>query len=189
MRKSESRKAKFLGELINNTMSFPFNIVEVGVYRGILTKSLQALYPTSTYYMVDRWKACDESGKMYDGVGQEIWDQHYQEVVDLFKDVPHTYIVREDSAKAADDFSDYTVDFCYLDAGHTYEAVKADIDAWLRTISVGGILAGHDYSGHSSKIGVVQAVQEAFGEDFSFNKGKRIWWHVVKQRRGEDEGR
>ena len=42
-------------------------------------------------------------------------------------------------------FWPFYVDFVWVDGEHRYEAVKADIDAWLHKISTGGILAFHDY--------------------------------------------
>jgi len=64
----------------------------------------------------------------------------------------------------------------FLDGDHRYEAVKADIAAWMPHVAPGGILCGHDYS--SQFPGVVQAVNEAFGPDH-FAWRNRVWWHQV----------
>ena len=50
----------------------------------------------------------------------------------------------------------------FIDADHRYEAVKADIAAWLPLVRAGGVLAGHDIQDE----GVRRAVTEAFGEDW-----------------------
>lgn len=42
-------------------------------------------------------------------------------------------------------FSDESVDFVFLDAFHSYEAVRDDITHWLPKVRPGGVLAGHDY--------------------------------------------
>lgn len=37
------------------------------------------------------------------------------------------------------------IDLLFIDAGHSYEAVKADYDAWHRFVKPGGFIAFHDY--------------------------------------------
>ena len=64
------------------------------------------------------------------------------------------------SHEAADMFDDESVDVCFIDAGHSYEAVMNDIEAWLPKIKPNGIMAGHDYTAWE---GVNQAVTEVFG--------------------------
>lgn len=78
------------------------------------------------------------------------------------------------------------VDWVYLDADHSYGAVKADIAAWKPLIRPGGILAGHDFvldgfhmpgepltahevspGGMACPFGVRKAVTEAFGDNVS----------------------
>ena len=36
-------------------------------------------------------------------------------------------------------------DMVFVDADHSYEAVRQDIDNWLPKVKKGGIIAGHDY--------------------------------------------
>ncbi|MBT5491708.1 class I SAM-dependent methyltransferase, partial [bacterium] len=38
-----------------------------------------------------------------------------------------------------------TLDFIYIDANHTYESAKEDIQLWYPKIKVGGMISGHDY--------------------------------------------
>lgn len=78
------------------------------------------------------------------------------------------------------------LDFVYLDADHSYEAVKADIATWRKLIKPGGIIAGHDWvvdgfhvpdhpfeahevspGGMACPFGVRKAVKEAFGDNVS----------------------
>jgi hypothetical protein len=37
------------------------------------------------------------------------------------------------------------LDFIYVDANHTYQAVKDDIKLWYPKVKSGGIVMGHDY--------------------------------------------
>ena len=54
-------------------------------------------------------------------------------------------LLRNSSTAAAQTFLDGSVDFVYLDARHTYDAVREDLQAWWPKIREGGILAGEDY--------------------------------------------
>ena len=65
------------------------------------------------------------------------------------------------SVEAAEQFEDGSLDVVFIDAEHTYEAVKADIAAWRPKVKKGGYLAGHDYNS-IHHIGVYNAVNEAF---------------------------
>jgi predicted O-methyltransferase YrrM len=51
------------------------------------------------------------------------------------------------------------IDFLYVDAGHSYEAVKADLDAWAPFVKPGGLIAGDDYD-HPRYPGVKRAWDE-----------------------------
>lgn len=54
-------------------------------------------------------------------------------------------------------------DMIFLDAMHTYDDVKADIERWWPRVKQEGVMAFHDY-GHEHFPGVKQAVDERFGE-------------------------
>jgi cephalosporin hydroxylase len=62
--------------------------------------------------------------------------------------------------------------FVFIDADHSYAAVKQDIATWRPRIAKGGILAGHDYDQQFP--GVIQAVTEAFGPDC--HAPPSSWW-------------
>lgn len=64
------------------------------------------------------------------------------------------------STQAANHVEDGWADFVFIDAAHSYKAVKADIAAWRPKVRDGGWLGGHDY--HEAHPGVIQAVDEAF---------------------------
>jgi hypothetical protein len=65
------------------------------------------------------------------------------------------------SWEAAALYEDASLDFCFIDANHTYDCVSRDIDAWLPKVKKGGIFAGHDYVEWPS-FGVMRAVNERF---------------------------
>lgn len=53
-------------------------------------------------------------------------------------------------------------DFIFIDATHTYEELKLDIQRWWPKLRSGGVMAFHDYK-HDNYPGVQQAVDEIFG--------------------------
>ena len=68
---------------------------------------------------------------------------------------------------AAVNFADESIDFVFIDADHSYESVKKDIEAWLPKIRKNGIISGHDY-GNGNPSEVKQAVDEKF-DNFQLN--------------------
>lgn len=71
-------------------------------------------------------------------------------------------VILRPSVEAAPMVQDGWADFAFIDAGHSYGAVKADITAWLPKVRAGGWFGGHDY--HSAHPGVIRAVDEVFGK-------------------------
>jgi hypothetical protein len=66
-------------------------------------------------------------------------------------------------------------DIIYIDAGHEYESVKADIEAYLSVLNEGGMIFGDDYNDNWA--GVKRAVNETFGETKNVTG---IVWHYTK---------
>lgn len=73
-----------------------------------------------------------------------------------------TYFVGTSEAYAEACPKKLLYDMVFLDAMHTYEDVKADIQRWLPRLRVGGIFAMHDYR-HGDYPGVERAADEVFG--------------------------
>lgn len=65
-------------------------------------------------------------------------------------------------------------DFIFIDAGHTYAEVKADIAACYPLLANGGVFCGHDYLDHGHTVGVKQAVDEAFKTGITVRES--IWF-------------
>lgn len=71
-------------------------------------------------------------------------------------------IIKKRSMDAVKDFEDESLDFVFIDADHSYSAVKEDIREWSKKVRSGGIVSGHDYYvfPHSGNRGVIDAVDE-----------------------------
>uniref|UniRef100_A0A6M3JDN5 Putative methyltransferase n=1 Tax=viral metagenome TaxID=1070528 RepID=A0A6M3JDN5_9ZZZZ len=62
------------------------------------------------------------------------------------------------SEDASKKIADKSLDFVYVDADHTYDNCKKDLNLWWGKVKDGGILCGHDFS--VDMLGVVRAVIE-----------------------------
>ena len=69
------------------------------------------------------------------------------------------HLMEMDSSAAAKEFADGSLDFVYIDGGHRYKSVRADLHAWYPKVKQGGFFGGHDYI-ITRGCGVVQAVTE-----------------------------
>jgi predicted O-methyltransferase YrrM len=82
------------------------------------------------------------------------------------------------SIEAAPNIPDGSLDFVFIDALHTYDAVTQDIGAWFDKVRSGGLVAGHDYRWD----GVQQAVHEFQAklgmEGFFTPPASDIWFFV-----------
>ncbi len=76
-----------------------------------------------------------------------------------------------------------TVDYLYVDAGHSFEACTQDLEAWWPNVKVGGLIAGDDYA--DPRCGVTQAWDEfekKYGQYFErpepleVGMGTRLIW-------------
>jgi len=54
-------------------------------------------------------------------------------------------LIHADSSSTAKLFDDNSVEFCFVDADHSPDGVRKDLDFWWPKIIKGGILGGHDY--------------------------------------------
>ncbi len=138
-------------------------MVEVGAADGGSVCVWKSLCPDLQIVAVDPW--IDGSG-----YGENIF-QAYLENVAVFPDVAH---IRMTSLDAAPLFCPHSLDFVYVDSVHTYEAMSADIDAWLPKIKAGGWFGGHDYT--KDFTGLMQAVDEAHtGTLYTFADTSFAW--------------
>ncbi len=129
----------------------PLAGAEIGVYRGWTSEKLLAQRPNlCTLYLVDSWQGRREPSK-------EEAERRTGSAAD------RRCVLHMDSLVAATKVEDGSLDFVFIDADHSYEAVRADIRAWLPKLKPGGLLCGHDYL-HPKCPGVAMAVDEAVAE-------------------------
>lgn len=143
--------------------------VELGCWKGrstafLLTENINDGIPR-TIVVVDNFIGSTNTEvekQVYKRVKRDKLYAEFMENISPAKQDLFSVIIDE-SNKAARFFSDNCVDVIFIDAGHSYENVKADITAWLPKMKKGGIMAGHDYN--DSWPGVIKAVNELLGEE------------------------
>jgi hypothetical protein len=84
--------------------------------------------------------------------------------------------IKGNSLEVAKTFEDESLDFVFIDAGHQYEEVKADLNAWFSKVRKGGIVSGHDYVKYQD-FGVIEAVNE-FCKEHGYTPSftEQDWW-------------
>lgn len=118
--------------------------VEVGVNRGEFSHWLLQELSISTLYSVDIWreyKAHDANSR--DDFMASVVMRDAAERLAQFED--RSVMIRASSVKAASILSNMKFDFVYIDAGHEYEQVLEDLQAWFPLMKNGGIICGDDF--------------------------------------------
>ena len=153
------------------------SFVEVGVYTGascaFLTRKLVERKTPFQMFAVDLWDKVNTETDYDRKIDTSVLDAFTERMTkaDLLR---YVLPMQMESAKAAGMFK-HPVDFVFIDASHTYEHVKADIEAWRSKIRRGGMLAGHDYG---EPCGVKQAVDELIGDNISLMG--TCWYTIIK---------
>ena len=134
-------------------------IVEIGVFKGEYSKVIHTSVNFKHMYLVDVFEGNTGSG---DKDGENMC---YVQLEDVYKSLTEFYneknvtLIKGYSHNVIPTFQDNFIDFIYIDADHTYESVKRELNSVYSKVKIGGIISGHDYC--SVKFpGVVRAVIE-----------------------------
>ena len=138
---------------------------ELGVMKGRTFLELLERNPRLTLVGVDIWQAWADKDNHVGG--RSYSDVDFEATYATLKDKVAPYgarakLLRMKTVYAASLYGDKAFDFVFIDADHTYEGVRADIDAWLPKVRPGGWLMGHDFNAKDFP-GVIKAVTETFG--------------------------
>jgi predicted O-methyltransferase YrrM len=135
------------------------DVVEIGSWKGRSTHALLTACK-GIVTAIDTFKG-SPGETAHKGVKNLYKD--FMKNVGKFKNLK---VMKMDSIKASKKFKG-KADMVFLDGAHTYEAVKADIEAWLP--KAGKLICGHDFQWS----GVQKAVTEKLG--FVHTQGT-IWY-------------
>jgi len=147
--------------------------VEIGVWKGGSTAYMGVEIFNSgkkiQYDAIDTFEGSKEHGVV---VG--LYEEAYNNLKPLI-DANVVNLIKAHSQDVVSKYEDESLDFCFIDGSHEYEDVKKDIQAYLKKVKKGGILAGHDYD--SLWDGVVKAVDETLG-DVKIINGSWIYYKL-----------
>jgi hypothetical protein len=148
--------------------------VEVGAWFGKSTNHLATKIRESkkniNFTSVDTWKGTDDEDLHQNIVGAFNGDIFYEFIDNtvLSNNYGTFNVIKDTSHNAANQFSNGSINYIMLDAGHSYESLMEDIKVWYNKVTPGGIISGDDYGVFG---GVTQAADEFFYGQF--HKGFR----------------
>ena len=162
----------------------PLRILEVGSWLGATAMAMADATEDSRVFCVDTWNGTESdcTGRMAKEAGGN--DAVYAEFLNRIGDRKDKTIFpfRRSSLEAAAMDWPGGFDLIFLDADHSYEAVKADIEAWWPHLRDDGVMVGHDFEVRGFD-GVTKAVREAFSDKytaFGFHP-QGCMWRVYKE--------
>ena len=148
--------------------------VELGAWFGKSTNYLATKIRESKknikFTAIDTWKGTDNEELHQNIVGAFNGDIFYEFVdnTTLCNNYSAFDIIKDSSYNSAKLFRNSSIDYMMIDAGHTYDDVKSDINIWYNKIKPGGIISGDDY-GTNIFEGVTRAVNEYFYDQVTQN--------------------
>lgn len=146
---------------------------EVGVAKGVFSNQILKLNRPRTLHLIDPWIEQENEAYAADpgNAPQRVHDRRYAKVLKKLR-TPikrgQVVVQRAYALEAAAEFAPASLDWVYIDAVHTFDAVLADLRAFSPLIKPDGFLWGHDFSNHllaeDMNFGVIEAVK-AFVEE------------------------
>jgi hypothetical protein len=151
-------------EILKDLASRSDSVIEIGSWKGRSTKALLESCK-GLVYAVDHWEGSKTDLSCLAAASKDI----YGEFIKNVGHYPNLRVWKGDSLVMAASGNGIKVDMVFIDADHSYEACKADIEAWFPKCKK--VICGHDYS--SSFPGVIQAVNEKFD---NIKTCGSLWW-------------
>lgn len=123
-------------------------IADVGCWTGLSSLILALIankYSGSSVTSIDWFKGSPKTNLEFAGSYfdiRKIFEGNRDQFE--FSKGPKIKVTDATSIEASKQFADNSLDVVFIDADHRYEYVKADIQAWLPKLKIGGLLCGHD---------------------------------------------
>ena len=184
-------EAHFLRDLAKDAR----RIIEVGTFSGIATEiMLQSQPEGGEVITIDTFEGTPDTATAQLDPGVCV----AKAMSRLARFGSRVKIIKGESLDVARKIEDGSADLVFLDAGHAYQSVKADILAWLPKVKPSGLMSGHDYdkaalssskwwmwthkdedcvAGANIHCGVTLAVDESFERvSLAPNFFSSLWW-------------
>ncbi|MBE3094966.1 MAG: class I SAM-dependent methyltransferase [Actinobacteria bacterium] len=137
--------------------------VEIGVETGFHAKNLlDTISNISKLYLIDPYEEYQDDRilRSYASVKPS-----YLKFKENLKSFPKEKVVfiKKKSLESLDEIPN-KIDFVYIDGNHSYDVVKAEIDAYYKKLKIGGLLGGDEWQ-YSRFPGVTRAINEFIDEN------------------------
>lgn len=121
--------------------------IELGVQKAEFSEHILRNWKGRELVLVDIWRELPRED--YNDVANVGRDLQRENLASTFEKIypygERATIIRSTGHRAVSMFPDNSLDFVYIDANHSYEAVRSDLGMWWHKIRKGGYLCGHDY--------------------------------------------
>jgi hypothetical protein len=151
---------------------------EVGVYVGENAEDLLRRLNLEKLFLIDFYRVYWEEGRKCDT--RPFYSKAIRRVRPWKTRVE--FLVK-DSVVASKDIPDGSLDFVYIDADHSYERVKADVEAYYPKIKGGGLLGGHDFD----YVGIYRAIMEFCAKNNLRLYSAKTDWILIKENTGKND--
>lgn len=147
-------------------------VAEIGVAAGEFSRHILDAVKPDRLHLIDPWCRQERADYEHDpnNWSPEEGEARYQGVLAAFRDeigAGRVTAHRDFSTNVAPSFPDGTLDWVFIDGLHSYDGVKADLEAFAPKVKPDGFILGHDYAKHHTAremgFGVVKAVDEFVG--------------------------
>jgi hypothetical protein len=142
---------------------------EIGILKGKTLFSVLDDCPYLSMIAVDQWKQLplrpDENAETYADFDMPAIEQQVRAKAQRYG--KRCRILKGDSATAAAEVEDGSLDFVFIDADHTEAGVRRDIAAWRPKVRAGGMVLGHDLAWSSVRRSIDDLCPgwKAYGEE------------------------
>ena len=159
------QRREFLPHLLNQLGLVGVG-AEIGVKEGKFSERILRHWQGNVLYSIDPWREFPSAEYVdVSNVSQSQQDGLYKKTIRRLMPFERRSIIwRMTSREAAELLPESGLDFCYIDADHSYQGVRDDIRMWYPKVRPGGILAGHDYISDGTYEFGVFGVQKAVNE-------------------------
>ena len=133
-------------------------MIEIGSYMGESTMLFASINIFNEIHSIEPFEGNEEFNDLF---GYD-WEMVKNEYLTNTRYWDNIRLWEDYSYDVADKFVDESFDFVYVDAIHTYDEVKNDLQLYLPKVKQGGFIGGHDYMDYFE--GCKKAVDEVVGK-------------------------